>query len=74
MNRTHRHQTTELPQRRLALELRYAIDVERKKPTNASFQRVRSIIEAHPRGVTSRHVEHNLGVARMEWLRRNNLL
>lgn len=64
----------EMPQRRLALELRYAIDVEIKHPTSVNFEKVRQLVTQNRYGVTTRHVEHNLGVARMEWLRRNNLL
>lgn len=64
----------ELSQRVLALELRYAIDVARVKPTANAFGRVKALIEANPHGAASRHVEYNLGVARMEWMRRNKLL
>lgn len=66
--------TGELPQRQLALELRYAIDVARERPSGAAFDRVKALVDRHPHGMTSRHVEHNLGLTRNEWLRRNELL
>lgn len=65
---------TELSQRRLALELRYAIDLERKQPTAAHFAKVRQLVEQNPVNVASRHVNHNLGVGRLDWLRRVGLL
>jgi hypothetical protein len=64
----------EMPQRQLALELRYAIDVEMLHPTAAGFARVQALIEANPYGVTTRHVEHNLGATRLDFLHRNGLL
>lgn len=58
----------ELTQRRLALELRYAIDVARKADSDASYDRVRKLIRGNPVNVRSRHVEYNLGVERVAWL------
>ena len=59
----------ELPQTQLALELRYAIDIARRINNDTTRQRVKDIIEANPINVRSRHVEHNLGVARIAWLK-----
>jgi hypothetical protein len=61
-------------QHRLALELRYAVDVAKKYPTEPNVTSVRELIDAHPHGSRSRHVEHNLGQARLEWLYENGLL
>lgn len=59
----------ELPQRQLALELRYAIDVAAKTNNERSYARVRALIESSPTNVRSRHVEHNLGATRVSWLK-----
>jgi hypothetical protein len=64
----------ELPQRVLALELRYAIDVERKRATAAHFNKVARLIEDNPYGFASRHVRHNLGTERTDWLKRVGLM
>jgi len=58
----------ELPQRQLALELRYAIDIARRVNSEASYARVKELIVGNPHNVRSRHVEHNLGVGRLAWL------
>ena len=60
----------ELPQQVLALELRYAIDIARRVNSEASYARVKKLIEDNPHNVRSRHVEHNLGVGRIEWLKK----
>jgi hypothetical protein len=60
----------ELPQRRLALELRYAIDIARRVNSEASYARVKELIAGNPHNVRSRHVEHNLGVGRIDWLKK----
>lgn len=59
----------ELPQRQLALELRYAIDVATKQPSDASRDRVRKLLKANPVNARSRHVAHNLGATRIAWLK-----
>lgn len=56
-------------QRRVALELRYAIDVARRRPTAEAIERVRHLIAAHRTAFESRHVQHNLGLLRQEWLK-----
>lgn len=61
-------------QRRLVLELRYAIDVAKKQPSIDTIDRVRSLIDAHPHGTRTIHVQYNLGEARLEWLYENGLL
>lgn len=63
----------ELPQRTLALELRYYIDLRFKTPTIAR-DRVRYLLRNHPHGAASRHVAHNLGKRRMDWLRKEGLV
>ena len=62
------------PQRRLALELRYAIDIARKQPSVTNAAKVAELIDSHPHGFLSSHVQHNLGQARVVWLYENGLL
>lgn len=59
----------ELPQRQLALELRYAIDVAKQVNTERSYAKVKELIKGNPTNVRARHIEHNLGVARIAWLK-----
>lgn len=56
---------TELPQRQLAQELRFAIDDAR---ASGRVSRVRQLVKDNPRGWRSSHVVHNLGSTRMRWL------
>lgn len=63
-----------LSQRRVALELRAAIDIARQRPTSATINEVEAIVRENSRAVGSRHVEHNLGQARLDWLYENGLL
>lgn len=63
-----------LSQRRLALELRTAIDVAIRLPRQDHIDKVKALMEDHPHGSTSRHIEHNLGDARLYWLYENGLL
>ncbi len=63
-----------LPQRMLALELRTAIDVAIRLPRADHIDKVRILMEDHPHGSTSRHIEHNLGDRRLGWLYENGLL
>lgn len=56
---------TELPQRLLALELRFAIDDARQ---SGRVTKVRQLLEENPSGARSSHVAHNLGPERMQWL------
>lgn len=55
-------------QRRVALELRYAIDLARRSGKPTDEERVRHLISAHASAFRSRHVQHNLGAARLAWL------
>lgn len=55
-------------QRRVALELRYAIDLARKSGKPTDDERVRNLIEIHASAFRSRHVQYNLGAARLAWL------
>lgn len=56
---------TEIPQRRLALELRFAIDDARR--TGRTTQVLR-LVKENPQGWRANHVTHNLGPKRMRWL------
>lgn len=65
-------------QRRLALELRYAIDMARQAQHrgwawNGHRQRLIQVIADHPEGMASRHVLHNLGSDRIDWLAREDI-
>ena len=63
------HLMAEIPQRRLAYELRIAIDRCIRSPGDARFMdRLVSLVDENPRGVWSTHVQHNLGVTRRSWL------
>lgn len=62
-----------LPQDKLALQLRNAIDEARfadpiRGVPRAARQRVRRLIEENPRSVRSVHVQHNVGKQRWAWL------
>ena len=52
----------QIPQRELAQRLRYWIDREDE-------ENVRALIEENPVSSRSSHVRHNLGLARLRWLR-----
>lgn len=56
-----------LTQHLLALGLRYSID-------KASVEAVRLLFDENPWGVRSRHVAHNLGKTRMQWLREKGFI
>jgi hypothetical protein len=62
-----------LPQRQLALELRYYIDLVPKLPFIARDE-IRYLLRTSPHGAKSKHIEHNLGKRRMEWLRKEGLI
>lgn len=57
---------TELTQRVLAQELRFAIDHGMRLGGDASH--ARQLAEANPHGTASSHVRHNLGPDRVAWL------
>ena len=66
-----------LPQERLVIELRGAIDAVRDRPyffsspretTRRTLVRLRKLIEENPRSVNSSHVRYNIGVSRSRWL------
>jgi hypothetical protein len=61
---------TEVPQRRLAIELRIAIDRAMRHESPRWVSAVRHLVRDNPHGVASSHVTHNLGVARRAWLAR----
>lgn len=78
-----------MSQRKLAMELRYRIDVAIDAEERASFtdpgpgyvvpvgptlERVRELVIDHPQGMLSKHVRHNLGPARLQWLREKGLI
>lgn len=56
---------TELPQRQLAQELRFAIDDARRSGRTTQLAR---LLEDNPRGVRSTHVQYALGQDRRRWL------
>lgn len=62
---------TEIPQRRLALELRFWIDYTMRRPTFANKTVLRLMIEDNPTGWASSHVQHNLGERRLAWIEEN---
>ena len=62
-----------LPQDKLLLQLRNAIDEARisdplKGTDQAARRRVRRLIRENPRSIRSSHVWQNLGKARREWV------
>lgn len=68
-----------MPQRLLAMELRYRIDIAMRSeiavkignpaPVSVHIQNVRELVDEHPQGMRSAHVRHNLGPKRLAWLR-----
>jgi DNA mismatch repair protein MutH len=60
--------STETPQRRLALELRFWIDYTMSRPTETNLTRLRQLVRENPRGWASAHVRHNLGERRVSWV------
>lgn len=63
-----RPDSTEVPQRRLSLELRFWIDYTMRRPTFANKTTLRLMVEDNPTGWASEHVRHNLGERRVEWV------
>jgi hypothetical protein len=65
-----------MAQKRLALELRFEVDHARRYPHDRvqAIKRMIRLASENPVGIRSRHVEHNLGVERMRWLRENGVL
>jgi len=61
---------TEMTQRRLAIELRIAIDRAMRHESPRWVNAVRRLVRDNPHGVASSHVAHNLGAARRAWLAR----
>jgi hypothetical protein len=57
---------TELSQRVLALELRYAIDDAQRTGRTTQIAR---LLDENPHGSRSSHVRHNLGRGRVRWLK-----
>jgi len=60
-----------LSQRRLSSELRAAIDIAARRPSSTSYGLVRLLLDDHPIGSKSSHVQHNLGARRLRWLEGN---
>lgn len=56
-----------MSQRELALALRYHIDMAQIRGAQ-HHDIVRSLLAANPTAFRSRHVQHNLGIARLRWL------
>jgi hypothetical protein len=74
-----------MAQRLLAVELRYRIDVAmqaeaavaagtREVAPNQYLDNVRELVERHPRGLRSAHIQHNLGPARLGWLKEKGMI
>jgi hypothetical protein len=61
-----------LTQRALAQALRYQIDQSQLRG-EPHIELVRTLIANNPHAFQSRHVQHNLGVYRLDWLRRQGL-
>ena len=62
---------SEVPQRILAQVLRAKIDIMRRQPyqnTSPRRREVRELIERNPHNARTRHVQHTLGKARLDWL------
>ena len=59
----------QLPQRVLLYELKRAIDRARHSPQPRWVEAVDALVEENPNGMKSKHITHNLGAARLEWLR-----
>lgn len=57
---------TELPQRQLAQELRFAIDDARRTGRTSKLYQ---LLEENPRGWEASHVQHNLGIERVRWVK-----
>lgn len=55
---------TELPQRKLAVELRIAIDRAMRSPQQRWYEAIAKLIYENPNGWGSSHVTHNVGEAR----------
>ena len=61
-----------LTQRVLAQTLRYQIDQSQMRG-DPHIEIVRSLIAENPHAFRSRHVQHNLGLYRLEWLREQGM-
>jgi len=62
-----------MPQRELLHRLRYAIDTAVAYPTPENIEKAITLAQAHPQGMRSSHVSHNLGAKRWEWLGQHNV-
>lgn len=64
-----------LPQRRLILELRFAIDHAMAYPNDRprSVNRVRDLVAAHPKALQHIFVRKGVGKARLEWVEKEVL-
>lgn len=56
-----------IPQRQLVFELKHAIDVCQRRPYDQRAARHLAQLTDDP-GAWSRHVQHNIGKQRAEWL------
>lgn len=57
-----------LGQANFALALRYAIDTARKYPSQRNRSEAIALAQSQPVALRSKHVRHNLGKTRWEWL------
>lgn len=58
----------EYAQRNFAYQLRFAIDTARKYPTKRNVEEAVALARSQPAALRSRHVSHNLGKTRLDWL------
>jgi len=56
-------------QQRFALDLRFRIDTAVKYPTQRNRTEAVDLARSQPLALASRHVQHNLGAKRLEWLK-----
>ena len=55
-------------QKRFTLDLRFRIDTARAYPTTRNRREAVELAQSQPATLASRHVQHNLGKRRLEWL------
>ena len=58
----------EFAQRDFVNRLRFAIDTARKYPTKRNREEAIALAHSQPNAMRSRHVVHNLGKTRWDWL------
>lgn len=69
-----RRRVDPIPQRQLALLLRYHIDSASMRNESDHVTAVRSLVDQNPRSSFSKHVIHNLGKHRIRWMIERGIL